>query len=444
VSEEPEPGDAVTDEVAAWVHDNWDHDVTLRVWWARLADAGFAFPTWPEGFGGRRMSSGQARQVVRALADARVIGPPGGVGQTLGAPTVLAHGTDEQKAALVPPLVRGVEAWCQLFSEPGAGSDLASLRTSAVRDGDEWVITGQKVWNSSAHLSDRGLLLARTDRSVPKHEGISFFVIDMDQPGIEARPLRQMNGESEFCEVFISEARVPQERMIGGLGQGWTVAQTTLAFERAGVSSGGQRGTANAFPGSAAGMLDRTVGELADAATRSPRRTVSGFVISNGALATLATRYGRTTEPAARQGLAGFKSMTEVNRFNGLRARAAASRGERPGAETSIGKLAMSNIAKRSRDLAFTLMGAHGMLDGHDAPGDGDYHKVALASFGAGFGGGTDEIQRNVIGERALGLPREPQVDRGVPFEQIPSGAGTLSPQSRAPSATTRPESSSG
>ena len=175
----------------------------------------------------------------------------------MGGPTVLAHGSDEQRAALVPQLANGTEAWCQLFSEPGAGSDLAGLRTSAVRDGDEWVINGQKVWNSAAHLSDRGLLLARTDKQVPKHEGISFFVIDMDQPGVEARPLRQMNGDSEFCEVFFTDARVPADRMIGNEGEGWKIAQTTLGFERAGVSSGGARSAPSVFPGSIAGNLDR-------------------------------------------------------------------------------------------------------------------------------------------------------------------------------------------
>lgn len=412
------------DDVTEWIGEHWDTELTLRRWWELLAERGFAFPTWPEGFGGLGLSSGEARSVGRALADAGVVGPPSGVGQTMGGPTVLAHGTDEQTVALVPLLAAGSEAWCQLFSEPSAGSDLAGLRTSAVRDGDEWVVNGQKVWNSGAHLADRGLLLARTDRTVPKHQGISYFVIDMRQPGVEARPLRQMNGEAEFCEVFLTDARVPADRMIGRPGEGWSAARTTLAFERAGVSTGGARGAITSFPGEAAGLLDRTVGEILEEAARSPRRKVSGFVVNNRALADLARAKGRLDDPIARQGLARFKSMTEVNRFNGLRAKAKAARRERPGPEVSVGKLAMSNIAKSSRDLTFSLMGAHGMLEDGDAPADGAYHRVALASFGAGFGGGTDEIQRNVIGERTLGLPREPQVDQDVPFDQIPGSPG--------------------
>lgn len=412
------------DDVAKWIRAHWDRELTLRRWWALLADRGFAFPTWPEGFGGLGLSSADARTIGRALADAGVVGPPSGVGQTMGGPTLLAHGSDEQKAALVPPLAAGTEAWCQLFSEPSAGSDLAGLRTSAVRDGDEWILNGQKVWNSGAHLADRGLLLARTDRSVPKHQGISYFVIDMRQPGVEARPLRQMNGEAEFCEVFLTDARVPADRMIGRPGEGWSVARTTLAFERAGVSTGGARGAVSSFPGEAAGLLDRAVGEILDSASRSPRRKISGFVVNNRALTDLARDQGRLQDALPRQELARFKSMTEVNRFNGLRAKAAAARGERPGAEVSVGKLAMSNIAKASRDLTYSLLGAHGMLDGEDAPANGAYQRVALASFGAGFGGGTDEIQRNVIGERTLGLPREPQPDQDVPFDQTPGSSG--------------------
>jgi len=425
VSPTPDP---IGDEVAVWVESHWSPDLTLREWWQALADAGLALPTWPTGLGGRDMTPGAARRVGRILADAGVVGAPSGVGQTMGGPTVLAHGTDEQRAALVPALANGTESWCQLFSEPAAGSDLAGLRTSAVRDGDEWIVNGQKVWNSGAHLSERGLLLARTDPDVPKHEGMSFFVIDMLQPGIEVRPLRQMNGGAEFCEVFMTEARVRADRMIGAPGAGWQVARTTLAFEREAVSAGGAR-SAGAFPGSIAGQLDRTVGEIRAPSALSSPREVNGFVVDNRALRKLVHARGVAADPIVRQGLARFKSMTEVNRFNGSRARASASRAGRPGPEASVGKLAMSNIARTSRDLAFSFMGAEGMLAGDDAPGGGAYHEVALGSFGASLGGGTDEIQRNVMGERTLGLPREPQADEGIAFRDIPSridqGEGT-------------------
>jgi alkylation response protein AidB-like acyl-CoA dehydrogenase len=409
-------------EIEAFVDANWALDLTLREWWERLAVAGLAFPTWPEGLGGRGWSSGQAREVGAALAAAGVVGPPAGVGQNLGGPTLVAHGTPRQQKALVPRLASGAEGWCQLFSEPGAGSDLAGLQTKAVRDGDEWIVNGQKVWNSSAHIADRGLLLARTDSSVPKHEGISYFVIDMDQPGVEARPLVQMNGEAEFCEVFLTDARIPADRLIGGLGEGWKVTQTTLAVERAGVASSGTRGLVTGVPGRLGGMLDRTVGEVLDRAARSRRRAISGFVINNRSFRQLGEATGRNRDPIVRQQLAAFRTSTDINRYSGLRARASAVAGNRPGPESSTGKLAMSDIAKASRDLAFTLLGADGMLADEDAPAGGAYHRVALASFGAGMGGGTDEIQRNVIGERALGLPKEPQVDRGVPFDQLRVG----------------------
>ncbi len=407
-------------EIVEWIRGTWSPDLTVGEWWGLLARAGWAMPTWPAGLGGRAMSSASARAVGRALAEAGVIGPPSGVGQTMGGPTVLAHGTDEQRAVLVPPLADGRESWCQLFSEPSAGSDLAGLRTSAVLDGDEWVVNGQKVWNSGAHLSERGLLLARTDPAVPKHEGISYFVVDMLQPGVEVRPLRQMNGATEFCEVFLTDARVRVDRMIGEPGTGWRVAQTTLAFERQGVSAGAAR-AAGAFPGSLAGQLDRTVGAVLAEAARSTKREVTGFVVNTRALRSLAEAGGRRGDAVARQGLARFRAMTEVNRYNGLRTRAASpSRG--PGPEASVGKLAMSEIARTSRDLAFGLMGADAMLAGPDAPGGGAYHEVALATFGASLGGGTDEIQRNVIGERTLGLPREPQPDRGIAFRDLPVG----------------------
>ncbi len=395
-------------EVRAWIEASWRTDLTLRAWWRLLADAGLAFPTWPERLGGRGWSGTLARRVARTLADAGAIGPPAGVGQSLGGPTLLAHGTSAQQEALVPALADGSECWCQLFSEPGAGSDLAGLQTRAVRDGDEWVISGQKVWNSGADISDRGLLLARTDPDAAKHDGISFFVIDMDQPGIEVRPLRQMNGAAEFCEVFLTEARVPADRMIGERGAGWRVARTTLAVERTNVSSSGSRTGVSATPGARAGMLDRPVGEIIEAATATPRAAVSGYVIGNNALVSLARSTGRATNPTARQSLSAFRAQTETNRMSGLRARGAATAGHPPGAEASTGKLAMANIARASRDLAFSLMGADGMLDGADAPLGGAIHRVALASFGASMGGGTDEIQRNIIGERTLGLPKEP------------------------------------
>ncbi|MCU1389594.1 MAG: hypothetical protein JWL72_2932 [Ilumatobacteraceae bacterium] len=409
-------------EVESWIDSNWSTAATLREWWSALFEAGLAFPTWPQGLGGLGFSAAESRLVSDALAAAGAAGPPSGVGQHLGAPTLLVHGTAEQRWAWVPVLARGEESWCQLFSEPDAGSDLAGLQCRAVRDGDEWIVNGQKVWNSGASRADRGLLLARTDPAVPKHLGITYFVIDMHQPGIETRPLRQMNGDAEFDEVFLTDARVGNDRIVAGLGEGWRVAQTTLAHERANI--GGRRSAGATFaPGAANGLLDQRLGDLLAPPSRDGEperaRIGGGYLLPRSAALRLAANSGRSGDGALRQQLTDYVSRLEVNRLTTIRARDNSREG-RPGAEASIGKLAMSNLARRSRDLAMPLLGAAGMLSGTDAPDGGAVQHMALSSFAAGLGGGTDEIQRNVLGERALGLPREPQPDRDVPFDRTP------------------------
>ena len=223
---------SITKALEDWLELNWNDDLTVRQWWTLLADAGWSTPSWPASLGGRGLDSQGAKAVTRTLASAAVLAPPTGYGILMGAPTLLRYGTDEQQGRFLPDLARGNTAWCQLFSEPEAGSDLAGLKTSAVRDGDEWVINGQKVWSSGAHLADWGMLLARTDLSAPKHRGITFFLIRMDQPGVSVRPLRQMTGASEFNEVFFTDARVSADDIIGEAEGGWVVAQTTLAHER--------------------------------------------------------------------------------------------------------------------------------------------------------------------------------------------------------------------
>lgn len=331
----------------------FDPSLTLREWWAMLDDAG--------------------------VRRAEPIGPPGGIGPELAAPTLQTHGTPEQQARFLPPIRRGTEAWCQLFSEPGAGSDLASLTTRAVPTDGGWLVTGQKVWNSGASTADLGLLLARTDPSAPKHEGISYFAIDMRQPGVETRPLRQMNGRAEFDEVFLTDAFVGGDRLVGARNDGWSVAKTTLAFERRSI---GSRGARHAFPGGEAnGFLDRTLGELLDL----PKASAPAYMLSTRRMLELAREHGRTGDPVVRQRLAAYRAMTSA----------------RPQGVPSAGKLAVSNIARASRDLSLSILGAEGMLAGPEVD-------VALSSFAAGTGGGTDQIQRNVLAERVLGLPKEP------------------------------------
>jgi alkylation response protein AidB-like acyl-CoA dehydrogenase len=408
------------DAVTGWIAENWDLDLTLRAWWARLADAGYAFPTWPEGLGGHGARAGDARTISTALGAAGVIGPPAGNGPNMGGPTLLAHGTPEQQQRFVRPMARGETAWCQLFSEPGAGSDLASLATRAERDGDELVITGQKVWNSHAEVSEWGMLLCRTDPDVPKHRGLSFVMIDMRQPGIEARPLVMMNGASEFCEVFITEARAKVADVIGDFGDGWNVARTTLTHERASAASGRSRGLVNVAAGSMGGYLDRTVGELVDDAARAARdpRKRSELLLSSRTMIALAKELGVSDQVVVRQELARYHCDSEVYRLNGLRGRDNARSG-RPGPDGSLMKLALAVLAHRSRDLSLSMLGAEALLVGDDARDHGRVQKAGLSAFVPSLGGGTNEIQRNIIGERTLGLPREPANDNDIPFREL-------------------------
>jgi alkylation response protein AidB-like acyl-CoA dehydrogenase len=309
-----------------------------------------------------------------------------------------------------------------LFSEPGSGSDLASVGTRATLDGDEWVISGQKVWNSGADTADFGLLLARTDSSLPKHRGLTYFLIDMHQPGVEARPLRQMSGGSSFCEVFLTEARVRPGCVLGDVGAGWRVAQTTLFHERNSTAGGAAPGLVPAQSGQA-GDLDRTVGEVTERVRRaaSARRSpIRAGAIPAKAMTALAREYGVSGDPALRQELARYVSQVMINGWT-MR-RIAAAGGRMTGADGSLAKLLTSRICQQSRDLSYRVVGAAGLLAGPDAPMGGDLQAIGLASPGTRIGGGTDEIQLTVLAERALGLPREPSADSGIPYRDLRVG----------------------
>ncbi|MDE3205055.1 MAG: acyl-CoA dehydrogenase family protein [Acidobacteriota bacterium] len=413
----------IEDEVQAWVDTNWDESITLREWWRRLAAAGYAYPRWPAGVGGISGSGATARAVTAVLARNGVIGPPVGyVAATLAAPTILEHGTDHQIRELVWPIASGQASWCQLFSEPGSGSDLASVGTRAVRDRDEWVVTGQKVWNSAADRADFGMLLARTDPDQPKHLGITYFAIDMHQPGVEARPLRQMNGTSSFCEVFLSEARVPAEMVVGELNGGWKVAQTTLAAERSSVAGGATPGLHQAQSGST-GDLDLTVGDIVERsrqAAKVRRSVIRSNAVPAKVMLDMARRYGKSTDPVARQDLARYITHVRVNGWT-MR-RIAAAGGCLTGADGSVAKITTSRICQESRDLSYRIVGAAGMLMGPESPLAGELQLACLGSPGTRIGGGTDEIQMNVLAERALGLPREPSSDKDVPYRDLKVG----------------------
>jgi alkylation response protein AidB-like acyl-CoA dehydrogenase len=419
----PGPEGGLAADVKAWVDANWDTEITVREWWQRLADAGYAYPSWPEGLGGSGASRRDAATIAGVLAQNRVIGPPvGAMAAGLAAPTILQHATEALRQELVRAIATGEAAWCQLFSEPGSGSDLASIGTRAVPDGDEWVVTGQKVWNSAADSSDIGMLLARTDVDVPKHAGITYFAIDMKQPGIEARPLRQMNGASNFCEVFLTEARVPADRVIGEVNGGWQVAQTTLLNERNSVAGGGLFGLVMARSGSQ-GDLDRKVGEVVDRsreAARARKSPLSAGAVPAKVMVELAQTFGVSDLPVVRQELTRYISQIRVNGWTMRRIGAAS--GRLTGADGSIAKLTTARICQQSRDLSYQIVGAQGMLMGSGSPLQGDLQLVNLASPGNRLGGGSDEIQLNVLGERGLGLPREPSSDRDVPYRDLKVG----------------------
>src|SRR3954449_8731491 len=254
--------DDVTAEVTAWLDENWDPDLTVEEWWGRLGPSGWAVPAGPEEWSGKVLSRAEGVRVMQTISGYPALGAPGGLGTLLAGPTIYVHGTEEQKQRYLADIVTGKQAWCQLFSEPGAGSDLAGLNTRAELDGDEWVVNGQKVWTSGGHWSDLGILLARTDPDVPKHQGITYFALDMHQPGVEIRPLRELTGRAMFNEVFLTDVRVPNDAAIGGINNGWAVANTTLMFERSGLGAGGGGGSVAALPGTIGGDLARRAGDF--------------------------------------------------------------------------------------------------------------------------------------------------------------------------------------
>jgi alkylation response protein AidB-like acyl-CoA dehydrogenase len=386
------------ERVRDWIAHSWSHDISVREWWRRLAEARLTQPQWPSPYG-QGWSAPDARIVVEELAAAETIAPPeGGVAVGLAGPTLLSHGTPAQQARFLPPLLCGEESWCQLFSEPGAGSDLPSLTTKAVMSAPGWTITGQKVWSSNAHLARRGLLLARTDAATSGRRGVTYFVLDMAQPGVAVRPIHQMDGLARFCEVFIDDASVPECDRLGDLHDGWTVARTTLAHERANTARRPAHGLTFVPSGEIAGHLDRTTGEVI-ASGRDDAPSFTGRAIPARRLAALARELGVDLDAETRDELVRYLVMTEVHRINQHRT---------PAPHPSITKLLVSKICHTSREVSYSILGAAAMLDDADAPHGGELHRVGLGSFGVSIGGGTDEIQRNHLAERVLGLPRDP------------------------------------
>jgi alkylation response protein AidB-like acyl-CoA dehydrogenase len=426
-------GDDVTVELKAWLDANWDPDLTVGEWWERLGTSGWGVPTWPTEWFGKGLSRGEGVRVQQAIAEYGALGAPGGLGLLLAGPTIIVHGTDEQKQRWLRDIVTGQRGWCQLFSEPAAGSDLAGLQARAVKDGDEWVVNGQKVWTSGGQVADLGMLIARTDPDQPKHAGITYFVLDMHQPGVEVRPLKEMTGRALFNEVFLTDARVADEAVLGGLGNGWKVANTTLMFERSGLGAGGGSGAvSSATPGTVMGDLERRAGDFVGRGGRRSAGPETLFGAGARGLIRLAQAAGRAGDPVLRQKLMRLHSLGEVAKFNNLRLKAAMAAGKDIPGLPNIAKLGMSEIVRESRDIGLEITGPYGTLHAYTAedraaldeatgmPQLAMVTESALFAQGPPIYGGTDQVQRNIIGERVLGLPKEPGFDKNMPFKDLP------------------------
>jgi alkylation response protein AidB-like acyl-CoA dehydrogenase len=353
-----------------------------------LFEGGFAGISWPPEYGGQGL--GIREQIAFNVESLEYELPLGLyiIGLGMCGPTILAVGTEEQKRRYIPPMLSGEEVWCQLFSEPGAGSDVAGLSTRAVLDGEEWVVNGQKIWTSGAHNSDFGILLARTDPDVPKHRGMTMFVVDLRSAGVTMRPIHQIDGGAHFNEVFFDDVRIPVADVLGGVGQGWHAATTTLANER--VSLGAVRAMDDAP--------------------------------SADALITRARDLGRATDRVVRQELARLWIAERTVGLLGERITSAILRGATPGPEGSVAKLVRTDHARASARLGAAMAGPTATAW---APGSaaGIWASTLLFVPSLSIAGGTDEVLRNIVGERVLGLPREPQVDRDVPFRELAKGA---------------------
>lgn len=382
--------DTLRAQVRAWLAASWSPDGDRGAWLEAVLERGYAVPRWPREVHGLGLCDAEADLVEEEF---RRVGAPGG-GQdrtNLWANTVLAYGTPALRARLLRPLLLDQVRMCLLYSEPDAGSDLAGVRTRAVRTEAGYVVDGQKVWTSNAAGADYGMLVARTDPDVPKHRGLSFFFLPMDQPGVEVRPLRQMTGQTHFNEVFLTGASVPAENLLGAEGDGWRVLQTALAYER------------NALGASNRG-----------ASTRGGR-TGAGEVD----LVALAARHGRLDDPVVRQDIARVLTLRAVNRWNNQRAQAGLEQGS-SSSLASLGKLLMSRLVHETGRVQTEIVGPEALYEDDEHPDGDDANFAAMNAFFTSIGGGTDQIQRNIIGERILGLPREPEPDRDLPFRDIP------------------------
>ena len=414
----PSPGGSVEaralrEEVLGWLESNWDPNASLVAWRGKLADSGWGMPTWPTDWFGRDLPQALAPVVEEEFVRIGALGAAKTGIRILAGATLLEHGNDDQKARFLRRILTGEDTWCQLFSEPGSGSDLAGATTRADFDGECWIVNGQKVWTTSAHHADYGLLLARTDWDVPKHQGLTYFILNMRQDGVSVNRLKQMNGHASFNQVFFTDAVIPPEDRVSDVGSGWQVAITTLAHERRGAD--GLRGQArdHGFQGS---IYDEERREMATA--MEPYKWYPQRAGRVDLVVERATVTGRIADPVVRQEVAKLLTLARSAEWTARRARAAQERGQPQGPEGSLGKLAASDVARQACHVHTLIAGPDAMLTGNDGALNGLIAEILVSVPAVSIAGGTDEIQRNIIAERVLGLPKEPRMDRG-PFREV-------------------------
>ena len=394
---------AFREEARAWLQDNVPSATELqgldpidqaKLWQKRKYDAGWACIRWPKEYGGRGATA--VEQVIWNQEEAKHPNLPGAlfsIGQGMAAPTLMAWAKEEHKRRYLPKLASGEEIWCQLFSEPAGGSDLAALRTRAEKDSGDWVLNGQKIWTSGDHYSDYGIIVVRTDPTVPKHKGLSYFFLNMKSPGVETKPIKQLSGDANFNEVYFTDVRIPDDQRLGAVGQGWQVSLTTLMNERAAIGGGSAGGDFKALL------------RLAQTVTIDDKPAIEN--------------------PAVRAKLANWHCKRAGLKYTGYRSLSALSRGETPGPENSIGKLVAAPMTQDIASFAMDLIETSGAVWDEDySPDAGLFQAMFMAIPGFRIAGGTDEIMANIIAERVLGLPQEPRLDKGIPFTEVPTGAG--------------------
>jgi alkylation response protein AidB-like acyl-CoA dehydrogenase len=410
--------ETVRAEARAWLEANWDPNLGLLEWRNKLIDSGWGAPHWPKEWHGRGLPVGMVPIVDEEMDRVGAVGVAKMGIRTLAAATILAHGTDLHKKKFLHRILTGEDTWCQLFSEPGSGSDLAGALTRAERRGNKWIVNGQKVWNTSAHKADWGLLLARTNLDLPKHKGLAYFILNMRQPGVEVHPLKQMNGHASFNQVFFTDAEVEPEMMLLDDGDGWKIATTTLMHERRGAD--GMRRNAE-VPKRSERIYQEAAEEAAIALqpyTWYPQRTGRIDLLIERAKAT-----GKNTDPVVRQEIAKVLVMAKSAEWTARRARVAQEQGRPQGPEGSLGKLAASYVARAAARTHTMISGADAMLTGKDSPLEGVIAEILVSTPAISIAGGTDEIQKNIISERVLNMPKEPRTDVDRPFRDVPKNA---------------------